>query len=308
MLAGPCKAAAILICPSGMPKPNLRPLREFLMLLRNFPSPICTMSYTCLIRAGSLTSFSNSASFHSEAFHIIWASVASGTPLNKPTVSKPSAPRDINNLRVTSLMFVPLLRSIGNESTPPSPSLPEQDLGHHPLVLVIQQMAMKHRHTPDDWVGKVQNDVHEAAIGNIHSVQPRWIGQRRAVLRISQEVNLVDVERMQFGRCVDNTPMLIRTDANACHRTRIGRKFATVDVEAVRVLCKSDNEIRRRFLERLNVDGFINRRTVIDGMGVPRKWVRFDLIGPWGTRSASTISGLGSPAGPVFTHKLRRLL
>src|SRR5579864_8698179 len=134
MLAGPCKAAAILICPSGMPKPNRRPLKEFLMLLRNFPSPICTMSYTCLIRAGCLTSFSNSPSFHSEAFHTSWASVASGAPLNKPKVRKPSAPRDINDLRVTSLMFVLIPAQHCNESKPPSPLLPEQNLGHHPLV------------------------------------------------------------------------------------------------------------------------------------------------------------------------------
>src|ERR1700739_818144 len=200
MLAGPCNAATILICRSGMPKPNCRPLKEFLMLFRNFPSPICTTSYSCLSRAESFTSFSNSASFHSEAFHTSWASVASGTPLNRPTVSKPSAPRDTNDLRVTSLIFVLLVHNIENWSTPPSPLLPEQNLGHHSLVLVIQQMAMEHRHTPDDWVGKVQDDVHGSAIRNIHSVQPRWMGQRRTILRVSQEVNLMDVERMQFSR------------------------------------------------------------------------------------------------------------
>src|SRR5579864_3183557 len=293
MLAGPCNATAILICRSGIANPNCKPFKEFLMLFRNFPSPICTTSYSCLIRAGSFMSFSNSPSFHSEAFHTSWALVASGAPLNKPKVRKPSAPRDINDLRVTSLMFVLIPAQHCNESKPPSPLLPEQNLGHHPLVLVIQQMAMEHRHTPDNWVGEVQDDIHGAAIRNIHSVQPGWIGQRRTILRISQEVNLVDVERMQFGRCIDNTPMLKRTDTNACHRTRTRRKLAAVDIEAVLVLCKSDYEIRRRFLERLNIDGFINRRTMVDGMRVPRKWVRFELIGPWRHKICQHHLGVG---------------
>src|SRR5579864_2127661 len=140
-------------------------------------------------------------------------------------------------------------------------------------------MAMKHRHTPDDWIGKVQDDIHGASIRNIHSVQPCWIGQWRTILLVSQEVNLVDVEWMELGRCIDNTPMLIRTDSNARHRTRIRRKFATVDIEAILVLCESNNEIRRRFLQRLNVDWFENRRTVVDGMRTPRECA-FELIGP----------------------------
>src|SRR5579864_1105455 len=280
MLAGPCNAATILMCRSAMPKPNRRPLREFLILFRNLPSPICTTSYSCLIRAGPFASFSNSASFHSEAFNTSWASVAWGATLNKPTVINPSVPWDINDLRVTSLMVVLIpLGSIGNESTPPNPLLPEQDLGHHPFVLVIQQMAMKYRHTPDDWIGKVQDDIHGAPIRNIHSVQPHWIGQRRTILRVSQEVNLVDVEWMELGCCIHNTLMLIRTDANARHGTRVRREFATVDIEAVLVLCKSNNEIWRCFLQRLNVDWFENRRTVVDGMRTPRECA-FELIGP----------------------------
>src|SRR6202008_3842229 len=142
-------------------------------------------------------------------------------------------------------------------------------------------MAMKDRHTHDDWVGKIQDDVHRAAIRNIHSVQPRWMGQRRTILRVSQEVNLMDVERMQFSRCIDNAPMLIRTDTNACHRTRIWRKLAAVDIEAVLVFCKRDNEIRRRFLQRLNVDWFENRRTTVESTRTPRGRVRFELIEPW---------------------------
>ena len=56
-------------------------------------------------------------------------------------------------------------------------SLLQQDLGHHPFVLVIQQMAMKYRHTLNDRVGEIQDDVHVPGIRNIHGVQPRWIGE-----------------------------------------------------------------------------------------------------------------------------------
>ena len=39
----------------------------------------------------------------------------------------------------------------------------KEDLGHHPLVLVIQQMTMKYRHTLDDGVGEVEDDFNGAA-------------------------------------------------------------------------------------------------------------------------------------------------
>jgi hypothetical protein len=35
----------------------------------------------------------------------------------------------------------------------------EQDLGHHALVLVIQQMTMEYGHAFDDGVGRVQDDI-----------------------------------------------------------------------------------------------------------------------------------------------------
>src|SRR5260370_42519165 len=57
-----------------------------------------------------------------------------------------------------------------------------QDLRHHPLIIVIQQMTMKYRHTLDDVVGKVQDDVDGAAVRNVHGIQPCRIGRCRAIL------------------------------------------------------------------------------------------------------------------------------
>src|SRR5207248_10730442 len=72
----------------------------------------------------------------------------------------------------------------------------QQDLSHHPLISVIQQMAMKYGHAPDDWVGEVKDDVHGAAKRNIDRIQPRRMGEWHAVFCIGQEVDLVKVERM----------------------------------------------------------------------------------------------------------------
>jgi hypothetical protein len=72
----------------------------------------------------------------------------------------------------------------------------EQDFGHHPLVLVIQQMTMKYRHTFDNGVGKVQDDIHGATKRNVHGIQPHRMRERNAVFRISQEMDLVYVEGM----------------------------------------------------------------------------------------------------------------
>src|SRR5271169_5776802 len=107
---------------------------------------------------------------------------------------------------------------------------------------MIQQMTMKYRHTLNDGVGKVQDDINGAAIRNVHGIQPRRVWERGAIFCISQEVDLVYVERMQFGGQVDNTPMLISTYASGYHRTRIHSELAAIDVEAVLVLREGDNE------------------------------------------------------------------
>src|SRR6202008_55390 len=123
-----------------------------------------------------------------------------------------------------------------------------------------------YRHTLDDGVGEVEDDVNGAAVRDIHGIQPCWLGEWRAILCISQKVNLVNVERMQFGSFVDNTPMLIRTDTSACHRRCIRRKFAPVNVEAVLVFGESNNEIRCSLLQGLDVDWPVNRWAVVGGM------------------------------------------
>ena len=143
--------------------------------------------------------------------------------------------------------------------------LREQDLGHHSLVLVIQQMTMEYGHAFDDWVCKIQDDINGAAIRNIHGIKPRRMRERGTVLCVSQEVDLVYVERMEFSSLVDNSPMLISTYANARHRTCIRRELAAIDVEAVFVFCEGDSEVRCGLLEWLNVEQLVEGRAVANG-------------------------------------------
>src|SRR5579871_2893686 len=105
-------------------------------------------------------------------------------------------------------------------------------------------MAMKYRHTSDDRVGEVQNDIHGTAIRNIHCVKPRWHGEWRAVLCIRQEVNLMNVKRMQFGSVINDTPMLICTHTSGCDWARVSRVLLAVDVESVLVLGEVHNKSR----------------------------------------------------------------
>lgn len=52
----------------------------------------------------------------------------------------------------------------------------EQDLCHHPFVFMIQQMTMEYRHAFDDRIGEVQDHIKGTFDGNVHSVQPQWLG------------------------------------------------------------------------------------------------------------------------------------
>src|SRR5580693_8516295 len=138
---------------------------------------------------------------------------------------------------------------------------------------MVQEMTMKNGHTLNDGVGKVQDDIDGATVGNVHGVQPRGVRERDAIFCISQEVDLVYVERMQFGGQVDNTPMLISTYTGGCHRTCIHSELAPIDVEAVLVLRKGDNEVRCSLRQRLNINRLEPRRPVIASVHLLSRWM-----------------------------------
>ena len=57
-----------------------------------------------------------------------------------------------------------------------------QNLGHHPLVLVVQEMTMEDGHIFDDGISEVQNRVSGTATRDVHRVQPCRMGEARRFL------------------------------------------------------------------------------------------------------------------------------
>src|SRR5882672_3303136 len=75
----------------------------------------------------------------------------------------------------------------------------EENLRHHALVFVIEEMAVKDGHAPDDGIGEVHNHVDGTAVWNIHGVQPQGVGNWFIVFCIRQEMDLMDVYGMEFA-------------------------------------------------------------------------------------------------------------
>ena len=57
---------------------------------------------------------------------------------------------------------------------------------------------MEERHAANDWISKIHDKIDSAAVGDIHGIDPRRIFHWRPVSGIREEVNLMDVKRMNF--------------------------------------------------------------------------------------------------------------
>src|SRR5258708_12463839 len=88
------------------------------------------------------------------------------------------------------------------------PSL-EQNLGHHSLVLVIEEVAMEHRHAANHRICEVHDDVDRAANRYVDGVQPLLVRQRAAVLEIGEEMDLMNLHRVQLTLSLHPPPTLI---------------------------------------------------------------------------------------------------
>src|SRR6266403_6390826 len=117
-------------------------------------------------------------------------------------------------------------------------------------------MAMKNGHAPYYWVGEVHNDVDGATERNIHGVQPHWIGNRLIVFSVRQEMDLMDMHRVQFTSGIDDPPMLERPNFCPHHRSVSRRELFSVDIEALLVFCERHGESRWTFFFRRKVECF----------------------------------------------------
>jgi hypothetical protein len=75
-------------------------------------------------------------------------------------------------------------------------------------------MAMEERHAANDWIGKIHHQIHRTAVGNINRVEPDRVFDRLSVDGVNQEVDLMNVKRMDFfGR---NRKLNFATGTSLC--------------------------------------------------------------------------------------------
>src|SRR6202011_4138197 len=107
-------------------------------------------------------------------------------------------------------------------------------------------MTMKERHAANDWISKIHHQIHRAAVGDIHGIDPYWIFHWIFADGIYQKVDLMYVKRMHlFGR-VHYAPVLQRTGIHRQHGAGIHFEFLAIYIEALLVLSEGDNELRLR--------------------------------------------------------------
>src|SRR3954471_1926037 len=122
-------------------------------------------------------------------------------------------------------------------------------------------MTMENRHSFDDGVGEVHDDIDRAAEWNIDRVEPCRIGKRRAVLGVSEKMRLVYMKGMQLCTLVDDAPVLVSAGVHRSQGSCVGRILLAIDVEAVLVLSEGDDEIGSRGLGSCEVQWLVQRRT-----------------------------------------------
>src|SRR6266436_9624682 len=116
-------------------------------------------------------------------------------------------------------------------------------------------MTVKERHAANDWISKIHHQIHRAAVGDVHGIDPYWISNRLFADGIYQEVDLMDVKRMHFSGWVADAPVLQGTDIHRQHWAGIHFEFLAIYVEALFVFSERDNELRFA-----GFDAFENRR------------------------------------------------
>src|SRR5258707_15829092 len=93
-------------------------------------------------------------------------------------------------------------------------------------------MTVEERHAANDRIRKIHSQIHRAAVGDIHGIDPHWILHWFIVDGIYQEVDLMDVKWMHLSRWVHDAPVLQRADVHRQHWAGIHFEFLAIYVEA----------------------------------------------------------------------------
>src|SRR6266446_10456669 len=105
-------------------------------------------------------------------------------------------------------------------------------------------MTVEERHAANDRISKIHNQIHRAAVGDVHGIDPYWIFHRLFADGIYQKMDLMDVKRMHFSGWVHDAPVLQRTDIHRQHWTCIHFEFLAIDIEPLFVLGEGHSELR----------------------------------------------------------------
>ena len=73
---------------------------------------------------------------------------------------------------------------------------------------------MEERHSPDDGVGEVHHQVNISLDRDVYRIQPFWICEACAILGINQEVNLMNMEWVNFMRRIHHAPVVKRSNGD----------------------------------------------------------------------------------------------
>jgi hypothetical protein len=101
---------------------------------------------------------------------------------------------------------------------------------------MAQQMTLEQRYAPDDGIGEIHHQINISFDRDINRIQPFRAFESYSVLRINEEVNLMDMEWVHLMRVVRNSPVTKCPDAYGCHGWIRRCVFSTVDVETFLVL------------------------------------------------------------------------
>src|ERR1700730_17666363 len=143
-------------------------------------------------------------------------------------------------------------------------------------------MTMEERHPANYRIGKIHHQIHRAAIGDIHGIDPYWIFHWIFADAINQEMDLMDVKRMDFSGWVHDPPVVERTDIDCQHGAGIHFEFLPIYIEALFIFREVDNELRVAgfdAFENSRRKGCIDWRSAERRPGLKIRWWRRNDIG-----------------------------
>src|SRR5690349_20135121 len=98
---------------------------------------------------------------------------------------------------------------------------------------MAQQMTVKEGHAANDWIGEIHDQVHRAIGRHVYRIEPFRLWFWLIVCSVEQEMDLVNVKRMNLMGLIYNLPVLIRTHTDTGHWCVLGSISLAVNIETL---------------------------------------------------------------------------